>query len=387
MVHHDIWDYDAPSPTVLFDAKVDGDDVHGIGEAAKTGWLYLLNRETGKPLFPITRDAGPAEREAEDVADPADPVLRAVRPARAVAGAVRAGAQLPRRRCRRSGAPVKAIKAQGMFTPYWKTMVVLTPGPQGGTNWQPSSYNQKTHMFYVCAQSGVTGHTAGRSGRKQGRAQSRSAGRSRSPAASARTRDFTAIDATTGKIVWQKRLARVVLRRLRDDRRQHRLHRAQQRRPSGLQRDQRQPALELPDRRGRERRPDDLPAQRQGVRRVLRRRQRARRHGARRQPLAVLARRRSARSPRPAAADGVGHAGETPAPATPKPTTTTTAPPAATRPPASRSSRQLRDCHGAGGTGGNGGPDLTSIAGAKNLESVASRSRMGAEGCPRSRVH
>src|SRR3954454_14191936 len=53
MVHHDIWDYDAPSPTVLFDAKVNGKDVHGIGEAEKTGWLYLLNREMGKALLPI----------------------------------------------------------------------------------------------------------------------------------------------------------------------------------------------------------------------------------------------------------------------------------------------------------------------------------------------
>ena len=52
MVHHDIWDYDAPSPTILFDANVDGKEVKGIGEAEKTGWVYLLNRETGKPLFP-----------------------------------------------------------------------------------------------------------------------------------------------------------------------------------------------------------------------------------------------------------------------------------------------------------------------------------------------
>ena len=60
-VHHDIWDYDAPSPTILFDATVNGKDVKGIGEAEKTGWVYLLNRETGKPLFPTPEKKVPQE--------------------------------------------------------------------------------------------------------------------------------------------------------------------------------------------------------------------------------------------------------------------------------------------------------------------------------------
>src|SRR4051794_13950599 len=50
-VHHDIWDYDSPSPTMLYDAVVGGKVVHGIAEASKTGWLYMLDRRTGKPIF------------------------------------------------------------------------------------------------------------------------------------------------------------------------------------------------------------------------------------------------------------------------------------------------------------------------------------------------
>ena len=48
-VHHDIWDFDAASPVVLFDAG----DTHGIAQASKTGWLYMLDRATGKPLYGI----------------------------------------------------------------------------------------------------------------------------------------------------------------------------------------------------------------------------------------------------------------------------------------------------------------------------------------------
>ena len=52
-VHHDIWDYDGPSPVVLFDAEIDGEDRKGLAQASKTGWLYLLDRETGEPLLTI----------------------------------------------------------------------------------------------------------------------------------------------------------------------------------------------------------------------------------------------------------------------------------------------------------------------------------------------
>ncbi len=52
MVHHDLWDYDAPSPTVLFNGEMDGKMVEAVGEPEKTGWVYLLDR---KPASRSTR--------------------------------------------------------------------------------------------------------------------------------------------------------------------------------------------------------------------------------------------------------------------------------------------------------------------------------------------
>jgi len=57
MVHHDIWDYDAPSPTVLFDVDIDGKTRHGIAEAEKTGWLYMLDRDR-LPLKLLSQASG-----------------------------------------------------------------------------------------------------------------------------------------------------------------------------------------------------------------------------------------------------------------------------------------------------------------------------------------
>src|SRR3954452_6704895 len=89
-------------------------------------------------------------------------------------------------------------------------MLALTPGPQGGTNWQPSSYNPDTHMFYVCAQSGTVGYTAetGKPAKQKDVAEI-TVGSTLTVAGGFGTKPgtFTAIDATTGKIVWQKRWA------------------------------------------------------------------------------------------------------------------------------------------------------------------------------------
>jgi glucose dehydrogenase len=53
-VHHDIWDYDTVSPNILFDVDMGGGRVRkGIAQAGKTGWVYLLDRETGQPLVGI----------------------------------------------------------------------------------------------------------------------------------------------------------------------------------------------------------------------------------------------------------------------------------------------------------------------------------------------
>jgi alcohol dehydrogenase (cytochrome c) len=205
MVHHDIWDYDAPSPTLLFDVKIHGKTVHGIGEAEKTGWLYLLNRVTGKPLFPTPET--PVLQNAKQHTWPTQPIpgYAPVVPHAPSPSQVK---QIEAAAFQATNHKVKAVAAKEMFTPYWKTLTVITPGPQGGTNWQPSSYNPSTHLAYVCAQSGITGDTASKIGPiKQGGVNTEDIGGSLviGGGFGLNPGTFSAIDVTTGKIVWQKR--------------------------------------------------------------------------------------------------------------------------------------------------------------------------------------
>src|SRR6202023_327116 len=60
-VHHDIWDYDAASPVVLFDTVINGQSRKGIAEAGRTGWVYILDRNNGKPLIGIEERPVPQE--------------------------------------------------------------------------------------------------------------------------------------------------------------------------------------------------------------------------------------------------------------------------------------------------------------------------------------
>src|SRR5215218_8143158 len=61
-VHHDIWDYDAPNPVIRFDAKIDGRMRQGLAQVNKTGWVYMLDRKTAKPLHPIVEKRVPHNR-------------------------------------------------------------------------------------------------------------------------------------------------------------------------------------------------------------------------------------------------------------------------------------------------------------------------------------
>ena len=83
-------------------------------------------------------------------------------------------------------------------------MLVYSPGPQGGNNWEPSSYNQKTNMFYVCAANQTVGVLSAHSTFKAGQSYTgvgaiSGIGFNESPGT------FTAIDAGSGKVVWQKK--------------------------------------------------------------------------------------------------------------------------------------------------------------------------------------
>ena len=78
-VHHDIWDYDAPSPVVLFDQTYNGQPRKGLYQPGKTGWLYFLDRTNGQPLIGIDEQAVRRSRARHTAATQPYPGRRHVR--------------------------------------------------------------------------------------------------------------------------------------------------------------------------------------------------------------------------------------------------------------------------------------------------------------------
>src|SRR5947209_5122684 len=117
-VHHDIWDYDAPSPVVLFNAAVNGQLVQGLGEPGKTGWEYLLDRKTGKPLYGITEKPVPQSSSGQEHTSATQPFPNsgAFVPHTVSAAGLKAVRQAARATLSASGTAPKIVPAP-VFTP------------------------------------------------------------------------------------------------------------------------------------------------------------------------------------------------------------------------------------------------------------------------------
>jgi alcohol dehydrogenase (cytochrome c) len=200
--HHDVWDYDAPSPVILFDSTdSSGATVPALAQPGKTGWLYMLNRETGKPLFSSPETAVP--QDAAQKTWPTQPIPSV--------GAFIPHGQPPASQVARveretKGTPAAKLQvevARTMYTPPSTTkLTIYSPGPQGGDNWEPASYNPKTHMFYVCAAVQTVGVQGAPNPFRPGQSYS-GVGALAGLSWSESTGTLTAIDGNTGKVVWQ----------------------------------------------------------------------------------------------------------------------------------------------------------------------------------------
>jgi len=205
-VHHDIWDYDSPSPVVLFDAEFDGDEHKALAQASKTGWIYVLDRETGKPLLPI--EEKPVPQDPLQKTSPTQPIpsYDPLFPHEVTDDDVAAIRKLVDKSTN-LGADPKTIKGKGIYTPFNKDTVVIVPGPQGGNNWQPMSYSPETGLLYNCSMRSVAGYAQRNPALPEGKQGSVSDFGSvfTTTGFQAQTGFLTAFDPTSGKIEWQKR--------------------------------------------------------------------------------------------------------------------------------------------------------------------------------------
>jgi quinoprotein glucose dehydrogenase len=134
-VHHDLWDYDVASQPVLYTMKQGGSAVPAIAIGSKTGNLFLLNRETGKPLFGVEERPVPQSHVSGEEPSPTQPFP--VKPAPLVPQILSVqDAWGPNEESRKWCADkIASSRSDGIFTPPSLEGTIAFPGNVGGMHW------------------------------------------------------------------------------------------------------------------------------------------------------------------------------------------------------------------------------------------------------------
>ncbi|MEP6919421.1 MAG: PQQ-binding-like beta-propeller repeat protein, partial [Acidobacteriota bacterium] len=134
-VHHDLWDYDNASPPALVTLTRGAARIPAVLQATKTGMLFVLNRETGQPIFPIEERPVPPSDIPSEQAAPTQPFTAQtppLSPHRFTIDDVWGLTEADRAACR---ATISALRNDGIFTPPSVKGTLVMPSNIGGAHW------------------------------------------------------------------------------------------------------------------------------------------------------------------------------------------------------------------------------------------------------------
>jgi len=150
-VHHDLWDYDNVSAPQLVTVRHNGQRVDAVALAGKTGFLYVFDRVTGAPLWPIEERAVPKSDVPGEQASPTQPFP--TRPAPFARLTFTVDDVNPWLGTPEEYAAMKERVAKarnfGLFTPPALVDTISMPGNQGGSNWATTAANPQQGLVFV----------------------------------------------------------------------------------------------------------------------------------------------------------------------------------------------------------------------------------------------
>ncbi len=151
LVHHDLWDYDLPAPPTLVTLRQNGKTVDAVAQTTKMGMVFVFDRETGKPIFPIEERPVPSSALLSETTSPTQPFPTKPKP-------------FVRHTFRRSDISdvtpnstefltnfIKGARLGDIYTPPGVDGVVQFPGTRGGAEWGGPSFDPETGIMYVNA--------------------------------------------------------------------------------------------------------------------------------------------------------------------------------------------------------------------------------------------
>ncbi len=148
-VHHDLWDYDLGAPPNLVQVRRDERLVDAVAQATKAGMLFVLDRDSGEPLFPVEERAVPPSDVEGERAWPTQPFPRKPPPLLEQGiGEAELWERDPERRAR-CAERLAELRNEGVFTPPSERGTIVHPFTGGGANWSGAGYDPAARRLFV----------------------------------------------------------------------------------------------------------------------------------------------------------------------------------------------------------------------------------------------
>jgi quinoprotein glucose dehydrogenase len=152
LIHHDLWDWDLPQAPKLLDLAIDGESVEAVAQATKQGFLFVFDRHTGEPVWPIEERPVPQSDLPGEYSSPTQPFPAVLEPF-AVQSFTEANINpyLPEDEQELLRRRLATSRNEGVFTPPSFEGSISMPGHNGGANWGSGAVDPINGKFYVVA--------------------------------------------------------------------------------------------------------------------------------------------------------------------------------------------------------------------------------------------
>ncbi len=149
LIYHDIWDYDTPSAPTLVDIERNGEVIPALVQTTKQSMIWVLDRRTGEPLFPIEERPVPSSDIDSEMASPVQPFADIPPPTldhETFPGVWWLADLVSLGQCSRE---LETYRHEGLYTPPSLEGTLFYPGTAGANNWGGAAVNPRSGILYV----------------------------------------------------------------------------------------------------------------------------------------------------------------------------------------------------------------------------------------------
>src|SRR5215469_6358729 len=149
IVHHDLWDYDMPAQPALIIVHRNGESVPAVAQVTKMGFVFIFDRVTGRPLFPVEERRVPESNVPDEAAWPTQPFPSKPPPlVRQELHETDITTVTPESH-RYCAELFHSLETRGMYTPYGLKQTLVVPGTLGGATWSGGSFDSELGYLFV----------------------------------------------------------------------------------------------------------------------------------------------------------------------------------------------------------------------------------------------